>query len=82
MIGINTAIIENMEKQKLYQFYLVGEMIVSKFEECIKNGEVKKVVNGFVDAFEDMFDCCVSAITIDVVVSESSAVEIKMKKEI
>lgn len=55
---------------------------MSLFFECIKNGEVKKVVNSFVDAFEDMFDCSVGAISIDVFSGEEPRIQVLMEKEI
>lgn len=54
---------------------------MSKLFECIKNGEVKKVVDGFVDAFEDMFDCIVCTVDISACCVDGGSVKISMKKE-
>lgn len=55
---------------------------MSKLVECIGEGEVKKFVDGFVDAFEDMFDCIVCAIDIGACCVDGGSVKITMKKEI
>lgn len=59
------AIIERCRKQKQYWNYLVEKSEkMSKLEDCIKIGEVKKSVSVFVDAYEDMFDCLVTDISV------------------
>lgn len=54
---------------------------MNKLVECIEKGEVKIFVDGFVDAFEDLFDCIVCTIDIGVCCVDGGSVKILMKKE-
>lgn len=53
---------------------------MSKLKECVRNGEVKRVVSAFVDDYEDMFDCFVTDIAVSGIGDDGNRVEIVLRR--
>lgn len=77
------AIIERCRKQKQYWNYLVEKSEkMSRLKDCVKNGEVKESVICFIDAYEDMFDCCVTNICVCAIGDDGNRLEVNLKREV
>lgn len=53
---------------------------MSKLEDCIKIGEVKKSVSVFVDAYEDMFDCLVTDISVGAIDDNGKRIDLILRR--
>lgn len=53
----------------------------SLLRKCIDDGEVKKVVDSFVDDYENMFDCVVCDVDIVAIDADGDFIGIKFRNE-
>lgn len=53
---------------------------MSRLKECIKNGEVKNSVTVFVDAYEDMFDCFVTDISVGAIDDNGKRIDLILRR--
>lgn len=52
---------------------------MSKLKECIKSGDVKRIVAIYVDDYEDLFDCCVTSIGVCAIDDEGKKIDVILR---